>query len=294
MTMAPVSRRQSRRKRTHGKSRQAGRRPVEKALESRAAAPGECLLEDRNRGGAGDRGAGLRESESVGFGRGFRFVWGSGPAQSGSENEDLSGGAEDGSLPGNGEEPGNGKEPADGQEERYPEESGEGQDGQESDTELSAEGIAVEEGINSYELIVADVTWSQAYYDCLDRGGHLVRITTDAEYQAILQQIASEERRTSYSGWAAPAMTTVGITGSIMTVISGRKSSMRMQNTPLTGWTMSPASMTMPQGWTRPGYVCSGSAAAGSGCGTMCRTTSSRWQAFIPGRLGISVNMSEI
>ncbi len=117
---------------------------------------------------------------------------GSGPAQSGSEDEDLSGGAEDGSLPGNGEEPGNGKEPADGQEERYPEESGEGQDGQESDTELSAEGIAVEEGINSYELIVADVTWSQAYYDCLDRGGHLVRITTDAEYQAILQQIASE------------------------------------------------------------------------------------------------------
>ena len=102
------------------------------------------------------------------------------------------------------------------------------------------------------------------------------------------------ERRTSYSGWAAPAMTTVGTTGSIMTVISGRKSSMRMQNTPLTGWTMSPASMTMPQGWTRPGYVCSGSAAAGSGCGTMCRTTSSRWQAFIPGRLGISVNMSEI
>ena len=66
---------------------------------------------------------------------------GSGPAQSGSEDEDLSGGAEDGSLPGNGEEPGNGKEPADGQEERYPEESGEGQDGQESDTELSAEGI---------------------------------------------------------------------------------------------------------------------------------------------------------
>lgn len=63
---------------------------------------------------------------------------------------------------------------------------------QESPTEMPAEGIAVEEGINSYELIVADVTWSQAYYDCMDRGGHLVRITTDAEYQAILQQIASE------------------------------------------------------------------------------------------------------
>lgn len=65
---------------------------------------------------------------------------------------------------------------------------------QESPTEPPEEEVAIEEGINRYELIVADVTWSQAYYDCLDRGGHLVRITTDEEYQAILQQIANEGR----------------------------------------------------------------------------------------------------
>lgn len=64
-----------------------------------------------------------------------------------------------------------------------------GEDG--TGTEPS-EGEIPEEGVNRYEMIVADVTWTQAYYDCLERGGHLVRITTDEEYQAILQQIADE------------------------------------------------------------------------------------------------------
>lgn len=109
----------------------------------------------------------------------------SSPEQSISEGEQPSGGAEDGLPPESGDEPAEGSEP----EESYPEESS-AEDAEA--TEPPAEGIAVEEGINSYELIVADVTWSQAYYDCIDRGGHLVRITTDAEYQAILQQIASE------------------------------------------------------------------------------------------------------
>lgn len=56
-------------------------------------------------------------------------------------------------------------------------------------------GSFVEEGVNTYELIVADVTWTEAYYDCLNRGGHLVRITSDEEYQAILQQIESEGKK---------------------------------------------------------------------------------------------------
>lgn len=78
---------------------------------------------------------------------------------------------------------------ADGNGEAPPEESG----GEDEGGTASPEGdIPVEEGVNSYELVVADVTWTQAYYDCLDRGGHLVRITTDQEYQAILQQIAEE------------------------------------------------------------------------------------------------------
>lgn len=51
-----------------------------------------------------------------------------------------------------------------------------------------------ETGIHTYELIVEDTTWSQAYQNCLDRGGYLVRINSDEEYQAILQQIGDEDK----------------------------------------------------------------------------------------------------
>ena len=52
----------------------------------------------------------------------------------------------------------------------------------------------IEEGIHTYELIVSDVTWTQAYEDCIARGGHLVRINSEEEYQAILQQISQEDK----------------------------------------------------------------------------------------------------
>ncbi|MDE5907194.1 MAG: zinc-ribbon domain-containing protein [Lachnospiraceae bacterium] len=48
--------------------------------------------------------------------------------------------------------------------------------------------------VNTYELIVADVTWTDAYNYCLVRGGHLVRINSEEEYQAILQQIEEEDK----------------------------------------------------------------------------------------------------
>ena len=51
-----------------------------------------------------------------------------------------------------------------------------------------------EEGIHTYELIVSDVTWTQAYEDCISRGGHLVRINSEEEYQVILQQINQEDK----------------------------------------------------------------------------------------------------
>lgn len=115
---------------------------------------------------------------------------GNSSAQSDLEDESPASGAEDVSVPESSEEPGDGLDSEEGYPgENYPEESS-AEDA--NATEPPAEGIAVEEGIGTYELIVADVTWSQAYYDCMDRGGHLVRITTDAEYQAILQQISSE------------------------------------------------------------------------------------------------------
>lgn len=51
-----------------------------------------------------------------------------------------------------------------------------------------------ESGVHTYELIVDDVTWTEAYQACLARGGHLVRINSEEEYQAILQQISEEEK----------------------------------------------------------------------------------------------------
>lgn len=52
-----------------------------------------------------------------------------------------------------------------------------------------------ETGIHTYELIVEDVTWTQAYQDCLDKGGYLVRINSDEEYQTILRQIGDEDKK---------------------------------------------------------------------------------------------------
>ncbi len=46
--------------------------------------------------------------------------------------------------------------------------------------------------IHTYELVVSDVSWTQAYEQCLMKGGHLVRISSDEEYEAILNQISSE------------------------------------------------------------------------------------------------------
>lgn len=52
-----------------------------------------------------------------------------------------------------------------------------------------------ETGIHTYELIVEDVTWSQAYQNCIDKGGYLVRINSEEEYQTILQQIVDEDKK---------------------------------------------------------------------------------------------------
>ena len=51
-----------------------------------------------------------------------------------------------------------------------------------------------EQEIHEYELLVGDVSWSEAYQDCLDRGGYLVRINTEEEFDAILDQIYDEEK----------------------------------------------------------------------------------------------------
>lgn len=65
---------------------------------------------------------------------------------------------------------------------------------EEMEEETEVEEEPNEEGIHTYELIVRDVTWTEAYEDCLSRGGHLVRINSYDEYQAILQQIHTEDK----------------------------------------------------------------------------------------------------
>lgn len=49
-------------------------------------------------------------------------------------------------------------------------------------------------GIHTYELVVADVTWTEAYESCLRMGGYLVRINSGDEYDAILKQIEDEDK----------------------------------------------------------------------------------------------------
>lgn len=56
------------------------------------------------------------------------------------------------------------------------------------------EDILKEEEIHTYELIVADVSWTEAYNECVERGGYLVRINSAMEREVILQQIEDEEK----------------------------------------------------------------------------------------------------
>lgn len=47
-------------------------------------------------------------------------------------------------------------------------------------------------GVHTYSLVVENSTWDEAYVRCINMGGHLARITSDEEWQAILRQIQSE------------------------------------------------------------------------------------------------------
>ena len=49
-----------------------------------------------------------------------------------------------------------------------------------------------DEGIHEYELIVDDVTWTEAYQDCINKGGYLVHFNSDDETAYVLKQIATE------------------------------------------------------------------------------------------------------
>ena len=49
--------------------------------------------------------------------------------------------------------------------------------------------------IHRYELIVGDVTWSEAYNACVNRGGYLAHINTQEEFDFITNQIQDENKK---------------------------------------------------------------------------------------------------
>lgn len=44
--------------------------------------------------------------------------------------------------------------------------------------------------VHRYEYIISDCTWQEAFQDCLNRGGYLVRINSSKEYEALRKEIS--------------------------------------------------------------------------------------------------------
>lgn len=74
-----------------------------------------------------------------------------------------------------------------------------------------------DKAIHRYEIIVADVSWSDAYWECCSRGGHLVHINSSEEFDYLVDMIyqnGMQEKKIWLGGrrgypddkyhWAAP------------------------------------------------------------------------------------------
>ena len=46
---------------------------------------------------------------------------------------------------------------------------------------------------STYEFVVENCTWSQAFQKCLDKGGHLVRMETEDEYLEVVRQLEADQ-----------------------------------------------------------------------------------------------------
>lgn len=56
---------------------------------------------------------------------------------------------------------------------------------------VHGENIALDENGNLYEFYVADATWEDAYWKCIELGGHLATFDDEEDYALILHTIAS-------------------------------------------------------------------------------------------------------
>lgn len=52
--------------------------------------------------------------------------------------------------------------------------------------------------IHRYELIISDVTWQEAFADCINRGGYLARINSSKEYEAVRKEISRQKMTNIY------------------------------------------------------------------------------------------------
>lgn len=57
---------------------------------------------------------------------------------------------------------------------------------------------ADDKAVHRYEYIISDATWQEAFQDCLNRGGYLVRINSSDEYEAIRKEISRQKMTDIY------------------------------------------------------------------------------------------------
>lgn len=63
------------------------------------------------------------------------------------------------------------------------------------DTDSEENEMSEDTSIHNYELVVKDISWSDAYQEALDKGGYLVRINSEEELNVITAQIESEDKQ---------------------------------------------------------------------------------------------------